>query len=97
MDTYYWELSGAAYRLKSQKLVGASSRQPLRTERLVWYSNSKTPSVKSRFSIRDLLWLTALAAVLVAWWVDRSRLAVDRDNYKHGMEETINAIPRMSK
>ncbi|HUE72762.1 MAG TPA: hypothetical protein VMP01_17890 [Pirellulaceae bacterium] len=27
-----------------------------------------------RFSIRDLLWLTLLAAVLVAWWVDRGRL-----------------------
>ena len=23
-----------------------------------------------RFSIRDILWLTMLAAVLVAWWVD---------------------------
>ena len=28
-----------------------------------------------RVSIRDLLWLTLLAAVLVAWWIDRSRLA----------------------
>jgi hypothetical protein len=28
-----------------------------------------------RFTIRDLLWLTLLAAVLVAWWVDRGRLA----------------------
>ena len=28
-----------------------------------------------KFTIRDLLWLTLLAAVLVAWWVDRSRLA----------------------
>jgi hypothetical protein len=24
-----------------------------------------------KFTIRDLLWLTLLAAVLVAWWVDR--------------------------
>jgi hypothetical protein len=23
------------------------------------------------FTIRDLLWLTLLAAVLVAWWIDR--------------------------
>jgi hypothetical protein len=23
-----------------------------------------------RFSIRDVLWLTMLAAVVVAWWVD---------------------------
>lgn len=25
-----------------------------------------------RFSIRDVLWLTMLAAVLAAWWVDHS-------------------------
>ena len=30
-----------------------------------------------RFSIRDLLWVTLLAAVAVAWWIDRSRLAAD--------------------
>ena len=30
-----------------------------------------------RFTIRDLLWLTLLAAVLVAWWVDRGRLAAE--------------------
>ena len=28
-----------------------------------------------RFSIRDLLWLLTLAAVLTAWLVDRGRLA----------------------
>jgi hypothetical protein len=27
-----------------------------------------------RFTIRDLLWLTVVAAVAVAWWVDRSQL-----------------------
>jgi hypothetical protein len=30
-----------------------------------------------RFTIRDMLWLTVLAAVLVAWWVDRGRLAAE--------------------
>jgi hypothetical protein len=29
--------------------------------------------MRIRFSIRDLLWLTALVAVLVAWWVDHRR------------------------
>jgi len=29
-----------------------------------------------RFTIRDVLWLTALLAVAVAWWIDRSRLVV---------------------
>jgi hypothetical protein len=28
-----------------------------------------------RFTIRDLLWLTLLAAVAVAWWVDRRALS----------------------
>src|SRR5262245_3905307 len=27
-----------------------------------------------RFAIRDVLWLTALVAALVAWWLDRGRL-----------------------
>jgi len=28
-----------------------------------------------RFSIRDVLWLTALAALGVGWWLDHRRLA----------------------
>jgi len=32
-----------------------------------------------RFTIRDLLWLTLLAAVAVTWWVDRSQLASELD------------------
>ena len=27
-----------------------------------------------RFSIRDLLWLTVVAAILISWWLDRSEL-----------------------
>ena len=27
-----------------------------------------------RFTIRDLLWLTVVVTVAVAWWVDRSQL-----------------------
>jgi hypothetical protein len=30
-----------------------------------------------RFTIRDVLWLTVVAALGVGWWVDRSSLAVD--------------------
>jgi len=28
-----------------------------------------------RFTIRDVLWLTVLAAVLIAWWIDHSKQA----------------------
>ena len=31
--------------------------------------------MRLRFTIRDLLWLTALVAVLLAWWADHRRLA----------------------
>jgi hypothetical protein len=38
-----------------------------------------------KYSIRDLLWLMFLAAVVVAWWVDRSRLSKEADFYlTHG-------------
>ena len=30
-----------------------------------------------KFSIRDLLWLTVVVALGAAWWVDRSRLALE--------------------
>jgi hypothetical protein len=30
-----------------------------------------------RFSIRDLLWLIAVVALGVAWWIDRRQLALD--------------------
>jgi hypothetical protein len=31
--------------------------------------------MRLRFTIRDLLWLTTLVAMGVAWWIDRTRLA----------------------
>lgn len=30
-----------------------------------------------RFSIRDILWLTVLAAVTVMWWIDRTKMHID--------------------
>ena len=30
-----------------------------------------------KFSIRDLLLVTVIAAILVAWWLDHSRLATE--------------------
>ena len=44
--------------------------------------------MRFRFTIRDLLWLTVVVAVLAAWWVDnRSRPNPDdryNSGYKHG-------------
>jgi hypothetical protein len=30
-----------------------------------------------RFTIRDLLWLTLVVALVLGWWVDRNRMARD--------------------
>jgi hypothetical protein len=50
-----------------------------------------------RFSVRDLLWLTALCAVLVAWWLDRRRLAAESDrNAKLAAEYHQKEIQRAS-
>ncbi len=34
-----------------------------------------------RFSIRDLLWLTALVAVCVGWWISNSYRKIGRYQY----------------
>ena len=39
-----------------------------------------------RFAIRDLLWLTVVVALGVAWWVDRERLATSLSNRRQEME-----------
>jgi len=46
-----------------------------------------------RFTIRDVLWLTALAAVLVAWWMDDSAL---RTRVKVQAKEAQNLKEAMS-
>ena len=38
--------------------------------------------MRFHFAIRDLLWLTALVAVLVAWWVDYDKTIQQRDRYR---------------
>jgi hypothetical protein len=47
-----------------------------------------------KFSIRDLLWLLTLAAVLTAWWVDRSRLAqeIEREQLEEAKRMYIEAV-----
>jgi len=31
--------------------------------------------MRLRFSIRDLLWLTLVVALIVGWWLDRKKLS----------------------
>ena len=48
---------------------------------------SKAGASPFRFTIRDVLWLTALAAVLVAWWVDHSRLSMENHSHQTKLEK----------
>jgi hypothetical protein len=49
-----------------------------------------------RFSIRDLLWLTVVVALGVAWWLDRGRItakAIDRDRaWRESVEKSLSEI-----
>ena len=49
------------------------------------------PGMKFRFSIRDLLWLTLVVAILVSWWLDHRHLMgvihQDDDFTISGMQE----------
>jgi hypothetical protein len=36
----------------------------------------------SRFTIRDLLWLTVVVGLGVGWWIDRHALAESRNTWK---------------
>ena len=42
--------------------------------------------MRLRFTIRDLLWLTAFIAMGVAWWLDRSRLAAKYDDLERSIQ-----------
>jgi hypothetical protein len=43
-----------------------------------------------RFTIRDLLWLMVVVAILLAWWVDHGSVFRARTNLKR-REEALNA------
>jgi hypothetical protein len=48
-----------------------------------------------RFTIRDLLWLTVVVALVVGWWVERGRqdaLTDDRDTWKDRAKFLSEAI-----
>ena len=39
-----------------------------------------------KFTIREMLWLTVVAAIAVAWWLDRARLVQDLDWWSRAVE-----------
>ena len=40
-----------------------------------------------RFTIRDVLWLTVVVALVVGWWLDRARLDSEREAVKAKQRE----------
>jgi len=48
-----------------------------------------------RFTIRDVLWLTTLAAVLVAWWIDHTKTRIDWANVRKAEQELQSAKVKM--
>jgi hypothetical protein len=45
--------------------------------------------MKLRFTIRDLLWLTALVALGVAWWIDNRRMAYEIEGLRGTIENSV--------
>ena len=41
-----------------------------------------------QFSLRDLVWLTALVALVLGWWLDRRGIQQDRDLWKYHAQGT---------
>jgi hypothetical protein len=61
----------------------------------VGWSESKTAEKRlwQRFSIRDLFWLTLLAALLIAWWLDHQALRTKLDDDTRQFPGTISVVP----
>ena len=56
-----------------------------------------------RFTIRDVLWLTVVVALGVAWWIDRASLkasllaeleSMRQTEYKHYQYEVLGGMPQ---
>jgi hypothetical protein len=45
-----------------------------------------------RFTIRDVLWLTALVGALAGWWVDRSRLDIKLARHHEAVENLAKRL-----
>jgi hypothetical protein len=47
-----------------------------------------------KFSIRDILWLTLLAALAVSWWLDRCSRSLDRQILRQELFAEQRALAR---
>jgi hypothetical protein len=47
-----------------------------------------------KFSIRDILWLTLLAALAVGWWLDRRSISLDRQLLRQELFAEQRALAR---
>ena len=48
--------------------------------------------MRLRFTIRDLLWLTALAALAVGWWLDHRRTMSRLEDANRQLQSQIRLI-----
>jgi hypothetical protein len=48
-----------------------------------------------RFTIRDMLWLTVVAAICVAWWVDHQYSIQKWSKVHYSIEGTPGGIPKV--
>lgn len=56
------------------------------------YNPPKEITRRFRFSIRELLLVTVIVALCVTWWIDRSRVAKDRDVQKGKYDGIVRAL-----
>jgi len=49
--------------------------------------------MRLRFTIRDMLWVTLLAAVIVAWWLDHQSIQAQIDAAPDQWPGTVSIIP----
>jgi len=53
--------------------------------------------MRIRFTIRDLLWLILVAALILGWWIDRSKLAEQVANGSSKIAEQNRRIATLNK
>ena len=75
-----------------EEIASRSSLVPTRTKPVSHYpAVDFETSMKLRFSIRDLLWLTLVVALAMGWWLDHRRLThqLEIDELIHLIQTTV--------